>query len=77
MAIGASISSLEEYSYPPLVSWTVRNNKNSNVKTYKLETGFFPAIPQPPNDSVCKYCLDLLLDLKSDLEISHIFCHSD
>ena len=77
MTIGASISSLEEHSYPPLGSWTVCNNKTSNVKMYKLETGFFVTIPQLPNDSVCKYCLDLLLDLKSDLEISHIFCHSD
>ena len=44
---------------------------------HKSETGFFPVIPQPPSDSVCKYYLDFLLDLKSDLEINCILCHSD
>ena len=77
MPIGASITSSEEPSCPPLGSWTVFNSKASNVKTYKSETGFLPVIPQPPSDSVCKYYLDFLLDLKSDLEINHIFCHSD
>ena len=53
------------------------NSKTSNVKTYESETVFFPIIPQPPSDSIGKYYLDILLDLKSDLEINHIFCHSD
>ena len=48
-----------------------------NVKTYKSENRFLPVIPQPPSDSVCKYYLNFLLDLKSDLEINHIFRHSD
>ena len=33
MAIGASITSLEEPSYPPLGSWTVFKSKTSNAKT--------------------------------------------
>ena len=53
------------------------NSKTSNVKTYKSETGLLLIIPQPPSDSVCKYYLDFLLDLKSDLEINHIFCYID
>ena len=73
MAIGASITSSEQPSYPALGSWTVFNSKTSNGKTYKSETGFLPVIPQPPSDSVCKYYLDFLLDPKSDLEINHIF----
>ena len=44
---------------------------------YKSETGFLPVIPQLPSDSICKYYLDFLLHLKSDLEINHIFCRSD
>ena len=40
---------------------------------HKSETGFLPVIPQPPSDSVCKCYLDFLLDLKSYLEINHIF----
>ena len=77
MAIGASINSLEEPSYPPLAAWTVFKSKTSNVKVHKSEIGFFPFISQLLSDSVCKYYLDFLLDLKSDLEINHIFCRSD
>ena len=77
MAIGAIITSLEEPTYPPLGSWTVFNSKTSNVKTYESETGFFPVIFHQPRDGVCKYYLDFLLDLKSDLESNHVFCHRD
>ena len=77
MAIGASISSLEEPSYPPLDSWTVFKSNTSYVKVYKSETEFLLVIFQPPSDSVCKCYLDFLLDLKSDLEIDYIFFHSD
>ena len=81
MAIGASITNSEEPSYPPqclpLGLWTVFNSKTSNVKMYKSETGFLSVNIQPPSDSVRKYYLDFLLDLKSDLEINHIFRQSD
>ena len=65
MAIGASITISEESFYLPLGSWTVFNIKTSNVKTYKSE------ILEPQSNSVCKYYLDFLLDLKSNLEINH------
>ena len=74
---GERITSSKEPSYSRLGSWVLCNSKISNVKTYKSETGFLPVIPQPPSDTVCKYYLDFLLDLKSDLEINHIFCHND
>ena len=61
MGTGASISSSEEPFYPPLGSWTVFNSKTSNVKTYKSETGFLPAIPQTPSDSVLQILLGLLV----------------
>ena len=77
MAIGASITSLEEPSRPPLDSWTVFKSNTSYIKVYKSETRFFLVIFQPPSDSACKCYLYFLLDLKSDLEIDHIFFHSD
>ena len=40
MAIGTSITSLEEPSCPRLGSWTVFISKTSNVKTYKSELDF-------------------------------------
>ena len=52
IVIGASITSSEEPSYPPLGSWTVFNSKTSNVKTYKSENGFLPVIPKPRSDWV-------------------------
>ena len=39
MTVGASITSSEESSYPPLGSWTVFNSKISNLKAYKLDIG--------------------------------------
>ena len=77
MAIGASITSLEEPSCPALDSWTVFKSNTSYVKVYKSETGLFLVIFQSPSDSVCKYSLDFLLDLKTDLQIDHTFFHSD
>ena len=77
MTIGASITCSADLSYPPLGSWTVFNSKASNAKIHKSETGFFPVNLQPPSDDVYKFYQDFLLDLKSDLEINHIFCHSD
>ena len=74
MAVEAGITSSED---PIWTVWTVFNSKTSNVKTHKSKTGFFPVKPQPRSDSGSKYYLDFLLDLKSDLEINHIFRHSD
>ena len=68
MAIGASMTSLEESSYPPLGPWTAFNSKTLNVKTYESETGCFPVISQQQIDSVRKYHLDFLLDLKSEVK---------
>ena len=68
-AIGTSITCLEEPSYPGLDSWAVINCNTLNVKPIKSETVFFPIISQLPSDSVCKYYLAFLLDLKSNLHI--------
>ena len=68
-AIGTSITCLEEPSYPGLDSWAVINCNTLNVKPIKSVTVFFPIISQLPSDSVCKYYLAFLLDLKSNLHI--------
>ena len=68
-AIGTSITCLEEPSYPALDSWAVINCNTLIVKPIKSETVFFPIISQLPSDSVCKYYLAFLLDLKSNLHI--------
>ena len=44
--------------------------------TCQAETPY-PLAIYPPNESVLKDYLDFLIDLKSDLRIDSIFCHSD
>ena len=58
-------------------SWTDFSTKIADVGTCKSETGFLPVIPQPPNDNVCKYYLDFLINMKNDQNFSNIFCHND
>lgn len=48
MTITASITNLEESSYPLLWSYVAFYCKTSNVKMCKLETASFPVILQPP-----------------------------
>ena len=45
--------------------------------TTQSDLDYFPVTPYPPNESVLKDYLDFLLDLRSDLEIDKIFCHSN
>ena len=45
------------------------------MHTVKSGLDFLPVVP--PNDSILKDYLDFLIDLKDDLKIDYIFCHSD
>jgi predicted restriction endonuclease len=38
---------------------------------------YLPVIPEAPDYKVCKYILDYLCDLLKELEIGHIFAHTD
>ena len=51
--------------------------KNSDVATYRSESGFLPVVPQSTNNNACKYYLGFILDTKSDQNLNYIFCHSD
>ena len=67
----------EDVPLPPLGSWTVFNSRISTKHTVKSDLDFLPVVPYPPNDSILKDYFDFLIDLKDDLKIDYIFCHSD
>lgn len=61
----------------PFASWTIFNSMVTKTHTEKSVLDFFPIIPYPPKESILKDYLDFLLDLKKDLDVEFIFCHSD
>ena len=79
-AMTANLKS-EDVPLPPLGSWTGFNSRISTKHTMKSDLDFLPVVPYPPmippNDSILKDNLDFLIDLKEDLKIDYIFCHSD
>ena len=46
------------------------------LRDHFIKTDFFSVARQLPSNCVCKYYLNFLLDLKSDLEINFMFFHS-
>ena len=67
----------DDIEMPPIGSWTVFNSMTTNTHTVQSDLDYFPVIPYPPKDSILKDYMDFLVDLKEDLEIQNIFCHSD
>ena len=67
----------DEIQTPPFGAWTVFNSMVTNKRTIKSDLDFLPVFPHPPNDSILKDYLDFLINVKADLEIDDIFCHSD
>ena len=63
----------EDVPLPPLGSWTVFNSRIYTKHTVKSDLDFLPVVPHPPNDSILKYYLDFLKDLKDDLKIDYTF----
>ena len=67
----------DEIEMPFFGSWTVFNSMVADKCTIQSNLDYFPVIPYPPNESVHKDYPELFIDVKSDLEIDDIFCHSD
>ena len=66
----------DEIAMAPFGSWTVFSSMVTDKRTIQPDLGYFSVIPYQPNESVLKH-LDFLIDVKNDLEIYNIFCHSD
>ena len=58
-------------------SWTDFNRKVTKVEQKRILLEYLPTIAQPPEYPVCKKFLDDLLALLEELELDHIFAHSD
>ena len=61
----------------PVGSWTACKMEVTSKEIRKSLLEYVPVIPEPPEYHVCKNFLDRLLDLMKDLEVKHIFAHSD
>ena len=58
-------------------SWTDFKKQTTLASFDKSLLEYLPAVAQPPDYPVCKKFLDDLLNLLEDLNLGHIFCHSD
>ena len=67
----------EEVTNDFVGSWTAFNKEVTSVKTTKSRNEYLPTIPHPPDDSICKYYLDYIIDLADSLHLEHIFVHCD
>eukprot|EP00794_Sanderia_malayensis_P013441 gene13441-14824_t len=77
-ALAASLQSSEENAVlPPLGSWTAFNAMTTSSEKFPSTMDFLPVIPAEPSYTIFKYYLDFLVTLTKDLEIDHIYSHSD
>ncbi|MAG85789.1 MAG: hypothetical protein CMB97_00010 [Flavobacteriaceae bacterium] len=67
----------DDEELPLLGSWTPFNKMTTDHVTTACIQEFLPVTPHPPEYPVCKDYLDFLLEVVQELEIPHIFVHSD
>ena len=58
-------------------SWSAFNKQVSEYNTNKCVQEYLPVSPTPPEYPIWKEYLDSVLEMINDLEISHMFIHSD
>jgi len=61
----------------PKGSWTIFLKNVTSSDTNKCFLQYLQVVPLPPNDNVCKWYLDLVLQMTDDLELRCIFAHAD
>ena len=74
---GTLISHEEESSFSPLGSWTAFMRQTSSTVPIKCIQEYQPVIPSPPEYPICKQYLDSVIEIINDLELSHMFVHTD
>lgn len=67
----------KEGNIPPLGSWTTFMKAVTSSRTSKSLLEYMEVVPLPPNDTICKWYLDLLMDMAEDFGLQCIFAHSD
>ena len=68
---------LDETDYDPLGSWTAFLKQTTNSVPIKCVQEYQPVWPHPPEYPICKKYLDSVIEIINDLELSHMFVHSD
>ena len=67
----------DDEELPLLGSWTPFNREVTDHLTTACIQEFLPKTPHPPEYPICKEYLDFLLEIIEELELPHIFVHSD
>ena len=70
------------WSEPPITSQLCQMIPNfmkqvTERNTEKCFMEYLPVVPLPPGDNVCKWYLDLLVEMIDDLEADCIFLHAE
>ena len=71
------ISQDTDSTIPPVGSWTNFMKAVTTSTTKKSSLQYMEVVPLPPNDAVCKWYLDRLIEMADDFGIQCIFAHSD
>ena len=69
--MAANHSNNDDIEMPPLGSWTLLSSLVTDKLTTKYDLNDFSVIHYPPNESVFKDYLNLLIDFKIDLKIDY------
>ena len=69
--MAANHSNNDDIEMPPLGPWTLLSSVVTDKPTTKYDLSDFSVILYPPNESVFKDYLNLLIDFKSDLKIDY------
>ena len=58
-------------------SWTAFMKHTASTETMKCKLEYIPVVRFPPIDNIVKWYTDMIIQLAEDLEINHVFVHTD
>ena len=61
----------------PVGSWTTIMKQVTDTKTKQCVLEYLEVIPIASNDTICKWYVDMVLQMAGDLEVECIFSHAD
>ena len=76
-AIGGNLNPDTTQELEPIGSWTAFMKNVTHTETPKSHLEYLEVVPLPPGDNVCKWYMDILIEMADDLELDCIFAHAD
>lgn len=61
----------------PVGSWTAFMKAVTDSGTQEASLEYLEAVPLPPNDTICRYYLNLMLQMADEMKVDCILAHSD